>query len=119
MAIFRITWPNGNEITKIECESAKSAHNFAENNVTGLGLPSDGYRVEAIETSESEITKACFVEGYQAAFGGGYRSNNPHYGATNAADWDKGFTRAFARINAGLPSEYPSEYDFHKIAGKR
>lgn len=57
---------------------------------------------------------SAYIEGYQAAYGAGWRSSNPHYGAANAADWDKGFVRAYARISAGLPSEHPSEFDYYK-----
>lgn len=47
-----------------------------------------------------------YVEGYRAAYRGEYRSSNPCNVANNARQWDAGFVRAFARINAGLPCEY-------------
>lgn len=64
------------------------------------------------------MTNPVFIEGYLAAYRGGYRSDNPHYAAANASDWDAGFIRAFGRIDAGLPSEHGNVTPIFAIKGR-
>lgn len=62
MAHYWIEWLDGSLIAECEAESDKSACNYAENRVTGLGLEHGTYRIRrkgTTETATQTIDREC------------------------------------------------------------